>query len=404
MFVKTDLQRSLLECEFLLPAEKAERLRKSWAHPFRERVLPLIDEEVFRGAYSEDNGRPNKSIRLMVALHLLKEWDDLTDEQVLSQLEYNLQWHYALYLESEETHTCQKTLHNFRVKLMENKRARQLFEKVTRALAEADGVSFGRQRLDSTHVLSNIAVLTRLGLFVETVTHFLKELRKEAPAAFASLRPGYVQRYLDREGYFSDAKREQARRRLKVVAEDVYALVSEFEEEPAVSALRSFEKLVRLFEEQCEVVEACDGDGCDEDGDGEQSCSSGKGRLRARVIDPKEVASNSLQSPHDPDATYGHKGKGYEARGRGDLRRREPVSGHHEHEGERGSRVGSEGGSADARPTRAEQDDARRAHCGHGLRQRREHRREREAWGESPGAGAEPRCATDDGSLRGASG
>jgi hypothetical protein len=313
MFVKTDLQRSLLECEFLLPAEKAERLRKSWAHPFRERVLPLIDEEVFRDAYSEGNGRPNKSIRLMVALHLLKEWNDLTDEQVLDELEYNLQWHYALYLESEETHTCQKTLHNFRVKLMENERARQLFEKVTRALAEADGVSFGRQRLDSTHVLSNIAVLTRLGLFVETVTHFLKELRKEAPAAFASLRPGYAQRYLDREGYFSDAKREQARRRLKVVAEDVYALVSTFEEEPAVSALRSFEKLVRLFEEQCEVVEAGDDDGCDEDGDGEQSCSTGKGMLRARVIDPKEVASNSLQSPHDPDATYGHKGKGYEA-------------------------------------------------------------------------------------------
>jgi adenylylsulfate kinase-like enzyme len=60
-------------------------------------------------------------------------------------------------------------------------------------------------------------VLTRLGLFVETVTNFLKDLRREDPEAFESLDGGYTRRYLDREGYFSDAKREQARRRLPVV-------------------------------------------------------------------------------------------------------------------------------------------------------------------------------------------
>jgi hypothetical protein len=29
--------------------------------------------------------------------------------------------------------------------------------------------------------------------------------------------------------------------------------------------------------------------------------------------EPAKVSSSSLQSPYDPDATYGHKGKGYEA-------------------------------------------------------------------------------------------
>jgi ribulose bisphosphate carboxylase small subunit len=170
MFRKTDPQRSLLECEFLVPPEKAERLKHSWAEPFRQRVLPLIDEEVFRDAFSETMGRPNKSIRLMTCLHLLKEWNDLTDEQVLEQLEYNLQWQYALGITAEEAHTCQKSMHNYRVLLMEVERARKMFERVTRALAEADGLNLGLQRLDSTHVLSNIAVLTRLSLFVETVT------------------------------------------------------------------------------------------------------------------------------------------------------------------------------------------------------------------------------------------
>ena len=30
-----------------------------------------------------------------------------------------------------------------------------------------------------------------------------------------------------------------------------------------------------------------------------------------KVILKKEVSSTSLQNPSDPDATYGHKGKGY---------------------------------------------------------------------------------------------
>ena len=306
MFVKTDPQRSLLECEFLLPPQKAERLRKSWAEPFRTRILPLIDEELFRDAFSETTGRPNTSIRMMVALHLLKETNDLTDEQVLEELEYNLQWHYALDLEPEETHTCQKSLHNFRERLMANERAQQLFVKVTKALAEADGLSLGRQRLDSTHVVPNIAVLTRLGLFVETVTHFLKELRAEAPEAFASLDKGYVRRYLEREGYFSDAKREQARRRLPVVATDIYALVRAFESDVTVSAMPSYQQLERLFDEQCELVTD------DDDESGGEGGPVGGGGLRVKAREPKEVRSDSLQSPHDPDATYGHKGKGYE--------------------------------------------------------------------------------------------
>ena len=307
MFVKTDPQRSLLECEFLLPPEKRERLEKSWAAPFRERILPLVDEEVFRDAFCEDNGRPNKSIRLLVCVHILKEWNDLTDEQVLEHLEFNLLWHYALGITAEDAHLCQKTLHNFRVILMGNDRAKQTFEQITRELAKADGLKLGRQRLDSTHVLSNIAVLTRLGLFVETVTHFLRELRKEDPDAFESLDAGYARRYLNREGYFSDAKRAQARRRLPVVAADVYALVSLFETDVTVRALPSFDLLMRLFEEQCEVV--TDNEGGD---DGEQGGGQGGGGLRVKVVEPKTVDSDSLQSPHEPDATYGHKGKGFE--------------------------------------------------------------------------------------------
>jgi len=305
MFKPSNPQRSLLECEYLVSADKAERLKQTWAEPFRRRILPLIDEEVFRDAFSETTGRPNKSIRLLVGVHLLKEWNDLTDEQVIDQLDFNLQWHFALGVESGAAHVCQKSLHNFRVKLMASERAQQVFEQVTRGVAEADGLNLGRQRLDSTHVLSNIAVLTRLGLFVETATHFLSELRKGEPTAYASLDAGYGRRYLEREGYFSDAKREQARRRLPVVAQDIYALVRAFEHDPAISSMAAFGLLRRLFEEQCEVVE-------DEAGKDGGAAGGGGGAGRVEVRAPKTIASDSLQSPYDVDASYGHKGKGYE--------------------------------------------------------------------------------------------
>jgi len=303
MFRTTNPQESLLQSRFLVPSAKRERMERSWARVFHERILALIDEEMFRSGFCDDNGRPNKSIRLLVAIHLLKAWFDMTDEQVLENVEFNLLWQYALGLTAEEAHLCQKTMHNFRVRLMENDLATAEFDHVTKRLVEIDGLSVSRQRLDSTHVISDIAVLTRLGLFVETVTNFLRELKREETGKLESLGKVLFKRYLDREGYFSDAKREQSRRRLGVVAQDLLYLVRRFEGDEGVKEWESYQVMDRLLREQCDVIGS-------EDDDDAAGGSSGKERLKLK--EPKEVGSDSLQSPYDPDATYGHKGKGYE--------------------------------------------------------------------------------------------
>jgi hypothetical protein len=287
----------MLEVQHWLPKNKLGRLEGSWAGIFRAKILPLIDEEVFRDCFHQKNGRPNKSIRDLICLHLLKEGNDLTDEEVLDLYEFNLQWHYALGVESGSAHICQKTLHNFRHRMMQNKRAQETFVVLTKGLVEADGLSVVKQRMDSTHVLSNIAVLTRLGLFVETVSSFLRELRRAAPNRLAALSSEYAKRYLDREGYFADAKRDLARRRLPVVATDVFHLVQFFRADPAVSELDAYRLLARLLEEQCRVIL----DDLPE-----------AGVERVELKEPRDISSASLQSPYDPDATYGHKGKGYE--------------------------------------------------------------------------------------------
>lgn len=303
MFRPTSPQSSLFESRFLLSEQKQRKLEASWAHDFRTRILPLVDEEAFRDAFCEDNGRPNKSIRLLIGLLLLKEVEDLTDDQVLDALRFNLQWHYALGVEPADADTCQKTLHNTRVRLLQKERARKAFEGMTAAIAKLDGLHTIRQRLDSTHLISNIAVLTRLGLFTETIARFLRELRKSRAVALTALDGGYAKRYLDREGYFGDATREEARRRLPIVAEDLHRLVKRFEEDAEVAGWESYQLLVRLLTEQCTVAEPVEGG----------PAAAPEDTPTVTLKPPEEIAGGSLQSPHDPDATYGHKGKGYES-------------------------------------------------------------------------------------------
>ena len=59
--------------------------------------------------------------------------------------------------------------------------------------------------------------------------------------------------------------------------------------------------------EQCHVGRHGDGRPSADDDD------AGEGKVPIALREPREVRSDSLQTPHDPAVTYsGHKGKGYE--------------------------------------------------------------------------------------------
>jgi len=308
MFRKRDPQRNLLETSNLVPRAKAERLEKSWAEAFRTQALPLIDETVFAPMYCDDNGRPNTPVQIVFGVLLLKEMFDLTDEEALNQLEYHLQWQHALRLTPEEAHLCQKTLHNFRVRMMENEIVRLAFQTTTDRILESLGIKVNRQRLDSTHIVSNIATLTRLGLFCETIRVFLSKLKSEHPKLFKKVPGGIQGRYLKEDGTasrYGDAASGPARRRLSVCGRDLYRLIDRFRG-TAAAGLEEYDLLERLFEEQCEVLKQKESPKEDDD-------DSDEGGVPVRLKEPKEVSSESLQTPHDPDVTYsGHKGKGYE--------------------------------------------------------------------------------------------
>ena len=308
MFRKRDTQEPLFGMDYFLPPAKAQRLEGSWAEMFRRKALPLIDEEPFAALYCPDSGRPNRPVETVLGVLLLKEMFGLTDMEALEQLEFNLLWHHALALSAEEAHLCQKTLHNFRAGLMEHDLARVAFAETTDRILSALGTKVSRQRLDSTHVISNMAVLTRLGLLCETSRVFLSRLQAEHPRLYGRVPEGLRGRYLKEDGQasgYQDARSSQGRRRLAVCARDVYRLCELFQG-TAAEELEEYTLLERLLDEQCEVVDESQDPESDDD-------DAGEGRVPVVLKAAKDVSSASLQSPHDADATYsGHKGKGYE--------------------------------------------------------------------------------------------
>jgi len=312
MFRRTDPQATFGSLNVLLSPEKIARLEKNhWAGSFRGQALPVLlaNEQIFRPLFCEDNGRPNKPVAATLGVLILKETFDLTDEAALDNFEFNTSWQYALDVDPEEAHLCQKTLHNFRVKMSAAEEQgvltySALFDEIVRAIIQDKGLKVGKQRLDSTHIRSNMAVLTRLGLFTHTVTAFLKKLNQQHPRLFKVLPERILQRYIEREGYFADSPSSDSRRRLSQCAADVWRLVDRFRGHRSVSGMPSYLRLKRLLEEQC-VIE--DDDPTDPDGDGPEG-------VPVRPKDPKveQIPPTSLQGSDD-DATYGHKGKGYQA-------------------------------------------------------------------------------------------
>ena len=309
MFRERDPQVSLWQSEFLVTPKKARLLQRSWAEVFRNQALRLIDEQRFAPMYCPDNGRPNRAVQTVLGVVILKEMFDLTDQEALDQLDFNMLWHHALRLDIDEAHLPQKTLHNFRVRLMQHDGGRVAFQETTDRIVQALGLRTGKQRLDSTHIISNIALLTRLGLFCETIRLFLGAVKRDYPELAASVAQGLAQRYLKDNGEatsYEDARSGEGRRRLAVCARDLYRLVDRFRG-TSVAEMEEYRLLERLLREQCHVGRHRDGGPQADDDD------AGEGNVPIALMEPREVRSDSLQSPHDPEATYsGHKGKGYE--------------------------------------------------------------------------------------------
>ncbi|MDD2312767.1 MAG: transposase, partial [Petrimonas sp.] len=90
MFKKSDSHSQLdlfsSPTEYFRGSKKKEYLKDgSWHNLFRKEVVMRVDETIFSVLYSEGNGAPNASIRVLVGMMILKEGQGWSDRQLFSE-------------------------------------------------------------------------------------------------------------------------------------------------------------------------------------------------------------------------------------------------------------------------------------------------------------------------------
>jgi hypothetical protein len=298
---KNHKQGYLLDPWDYLGPKRRLLMEQSWAGLFREEILNNLPVDELAKHYDNSHGRPTKELYTALGIQILQHMNELTDEEAIKQLSFNTQWHYALDIaeESDEAkYMSLKTLWNIRKVIIENGIDTLLFNQTTDTLARAFSVDTSKQRLDSVHIRSNMKRLGRIGIFVRSIHDFLVNLKRQHEDIFATLPQELVGKYLTKKSLscFSMVKPSESEKTLKTVSTDLFDLTQRFHEHPEVMSMSTFRALLRILEEQCLVTKTPEGN-----------------PVNVAVKPAKEVSSDSLQNPSDPDATYdGHKGQGYQ--------------------------------------------------------------------------------------------
>ncbi|NLA40711.1 MAG: transposase [Smithella sp.] len=229
---------------------------------------------------------------------LLQESNNMSDQEALDEFSFDIRWRYALDINEEDDYLSRRSLVEFRRRLAakdpEMKLIRNAFDTIRDSALKKLELSTKDQRLDSTHIISNIRIRGRMSLFSDTLGVFLKSLTDEQ----MSLVPEDIQKWhtTESEGWFGLGSADQ-KMKLEELARYLYTLISIFEKDEIVNTTEPYQLLTRLFSEQCEY----------EKEPNEDIDSNTSHRIKVK----KKSEGITLQSPYDPDVSYGHKGAGY---------------------------------------------------------------------------------------------
>lgn len=269
-------------------ANKSYADPKRWHNVFFKEVTSRIDEDIFSVLYKEGNmGAPTASVRVLVAMSILKEGFGCCDEDLFEKVEFDLLVRKAPGLVSlDDVPPSPDTYYLFNrrlchchectgIDLME-----KCFEGITGQQVRKFNISGKSVRMDSKLIGSNIARYSRYEIILRTIQ---KTLARDPN--MAALNPALRKRvvpFMDEKGdhtvYTSDAS--TLSERISKLGHVIYDVLKRLREDAPGYAL-----LHRVFHEQYRV-------------------EGGTVTLR----DKREIRSDNLQNPNDPDAEYRNKG------------------------------------------------------------------------------------------------
>lgn len=273
----------------IIPPLGRQRIDAGWQGVFRNCLLQLMPVREIGEHFHPTFGRPTKELYSMAGLMLLQEMNNWTNPETVEAYLFRTDVQFALNLEPGRDEMCERTWERYRALFIEDELAHAVMDAVTHKLIDELDLSIDRQRLDSTHVFSNMARFGRTRLLAITNKRFLAQVRRHFPDDLAAVPEELRKRYAPSTGtLFSDKGKtpQECDRSRQQAAEDMYELIERFADHAGLHTRPSYQALVTVFAQQCEVIEA-------------------KVRIR-----PKSGVC--VQNSSDLDATYdGHKGVGY---------------------------------------------------------------------------------------------
>jgi hypothetical protein len=283
-------QKALFDpAELMFSPVALKHLRGDWPHVFRTAILHLMPAGELGEHFHPFLGRPTKELYGMAGAIFLKEYFNKTIEQAVESCLLHADWQYALNMDPLSASMSHDSIERYGKLITEDDLASDIFEQVTAALVELLELDVSRQRLDSTHIQSDMANFGHTRLMAVTIKRFLTQLKRHEAASYRALPSELRERYAPAESQLFGRYKGDRRQMRQTLAEDLLTLVSRFAGQDAITSRTSYQAMARVLAEQCEV--------------------------REETVTVKKVqGGGGLQNPSDPDATFsGHKGAGYSA-------------------------------------------------------------------------------------------
>lgn len=182
----TSSEQSLFSCSSQILGEKKLKIlneESTWFNTFYREITGRIDERIFEGLYSSGTGRPNAPIRILVAMLVLKEGMNWTDEQLYNAAGFDLQVMRALGLTNiDDEVPVPSTFYEFKSKIVYHHENTgedliyEVFASLTTDQIAKYKVNGKNLRMDSKLIQSHIREGSRLHKLLHGVQVFCKDL------------------------------------------------------------------------------------------------------------------------------------------------------------------------------------------------------------------------------------
>lgn len=278
--------------EGVIPPLGRKRIVEGWQGIFRHVLLEVMPARQLGEHFAPVFGRPTKELFSVAGLLFLQELNAWTNPRAVEAYLFHTDVQYALNLEPGVDEMCERTFERYRALFINDELASTIMDAVTTELIGQLELNIDQQRLDSTHVFSNMASFGRTRLMGVTIKRFLTQVKRHHAEDYAALPEALRERYAPSQAKLfagEGSSQEDRSRTRQQVAEELHQLIVRFAEHRGLKDRPSYKALVTVFEQQCELVES-------------------KAQVRAKT------GGACLQNPSDLEATYdGHKGQGYKA-------------------------------------------------------------------------------------------